>query len=156
MRILRPLALLLLLAPAAPAEEHAAAPVLAPFPLPSPDGKTLARGPAERRFRLPLGYARVEAFYRAHFGGAAGVTIVPGREDGTRTLTIRSSRPGDAWARAVVREGVVDTTVDITPVVRFQAEVVEGRGRPLVQLVLPPDAAEVRRMANSIDHTPQK
>jgi hypothetical protein len=125
------------------------------FPLPSPDGKPLARTANQRVFRVPLGFARVEAFYRQQLGTAKDVTLLTARGDGGRTLTISSRRPTDAWARAVVRESAVETIVEVTPTTRFAAEVVEGRGKPLVELVLPPDVAAVRQQANSIDHTPR-
>jgi hypothetical protein len=122
------------------------------FPLPSPDGKALAAGSDQRTFHVPFGFARVEQFYRERFGAESKVTLQASTTNGRRMLTLKSSRAGDSWAKAVVREGEVETTVEVTPVLRADAERVEGSGRPLVELVMT-RSQEVDRMVQSIDHT---
>jgi hypothetical protein len=127
----------------------------APRPLPLPTaGKAVAAAPAsaQRVFRIPLGFARVERFYRETFGGDPQITITVDRSGSARVLTLTSKRQGDAWLRAVARENAVDTTIEVTPVVRIATGVIEGHApHPLVQFVLPPNP-EVARQAASIDH----
>lgn len=127
----------------------------APFPLPMIGGKPPAIAPGQKSFRLPLGYARVTAFYRDQFRGVSGVTLSESREtrpDGApRELVVRSLRATDAWAKAVVREVEGGTTVDVTPVVRADAQDVKGAARPLVQLVIG-RSDEARKAAEAIDH----
>lgn len=138
--------------PPRPAANNAiAAP--APLPVPSPSGKPLATTPAQRTVRVPLSFARVERFYRDQLGPAAPrVTIVVERTPEGRVLTLTSRREGDAWSRAVAREGAVDTTIEITPVVRAGIIDVQGRAAgPSVQFVMPPNP-EVARQADTIDH----
>src|SRR4051812_10717548 len=95
----------------------------APFPLPLVGGKPIAVAPGQKTFRLPLGYARVAAFYREQFRGAAGVTLAERAPGGApRELSIRSLRKTDVWASAVVREVEGGTTVDVTPVLRADAQ----------------------------------
>lgn len=123
-----------------------------PFPLPMIGGKPIAAVAGQERFRLPLGFARVTAFYREHFKGAAGVTLAERSPDGSpRELTVRSLRKNDAWAKAVVREVEGGTTVDVTPVLRAGAQGVTGAARPLVQLVIG-RSEEARKAAEEIDH----
>ncbi|HEY8206752.1 MAG TPA: hypothetical protein VIG99_04675 [Myxococcaceae bacterium] len=123
-----------------------------PFPLPLVGGKPLAVSPGQKTFRLPLGYARVAAFYRDQFRGAAGVTLAERAPGGSpRELSIRSLRKTDAWASAVVREVEGGTTVDVTPILRADAEAVKGGARPLVQFVIG-RSDEARKAAESIDH----
>src|SRR5690242_20358256 len=112
-----------------------------PFPLPLVGGKPVAASPGQKSFRLPLGYARVMAFYREQFRGVAGVTLAERAPGGTldgapRELTIRSLRKTDAWASAVVREAEGGSIVDVTPVLRADAQDVKGAARPLVQFVI--------------------
>jgi hypothetical protein len=65
---------------------------------------------------------------------------------------VRSLRKTDAWAKAVVREVAGGTTVDVTPVLRADAEDVKGApARPLVQLVIG-RSEEARKAAEAIDH----
>jgi hypothetical protein len=123
----------------------------APFPLPSPDGKPLAATPGQRTFRVPYRFARVEQFYKERFARESKVTLTPSAVDGRHTLTLKSSRSGDTWAKAVIKEGEVDTTVEVTPVLRAGEERVEGNGRPLVELVLT-RSRDFDQMVNSIDH----
>jgi hypothetical protein len=129
---------------------HAEAP--APFPLPSPDGKPLAATAGQHTFRVPFRFARVEQFYKERFGRETKVTLAPSVVEGRHVLTLKSSRGADTWARAVIKEGEVDTTVEVTPVLRAGEERVEGNGRPLVELVLT-RSKDFDAMVNSIDHT---
>ena len=131
----------------------AAAPAkLEPLPLPSPNGKPIAIAAGQRSFRVPQRFAKVEAFYRERFGADKDISFTPGRaEGGTRTLTIASRRVVDTWSKVVLREAEVDTAIDVTPVIRFGPEIIEGRGKPLVQLYIP-RSPEAARMANDIDH----
>lgn len=122
------------------------------LPIPSPSGKALASSPSQRVFRVPLSFAQVERFYRGQLGAAAGVTLTLERRTEGRTLTLTSRREGDAWSRAVVRENTVDTTVEVTPMVRAGVVSVDAQvPRPAVQFVLPPNP-EVHRQAATIDH----
>src|SRR5436190_20032115 len=108
-----------------------------PFPLPLVGGKPISVAPGQKTFRLPLGYARVTAFYRDQRRGAAGVTLAERTPAGApRELTIRSLRKTDAWASAVVREGEGETTVEVTPILRADAQAVKGTASPLVQFVI--------------------
>ena len=127
-------------APAAP--PHA-------FPIPQVS-KMPPATPGQRVFRLPMRFARVEAFYREQFGGDRRVQLTIAREDDAKTLTIVSKREDDAWAKAIVREGPVDTVVEVMALVRSGPVVIEGRGPP-VQFVLPV-SRHVKEQANSIDH----
>ena len=125
---------------------------LAPLRLPAVDNKPVAVSAGQRVFRLPMRFARVEAYYRALYATDAEVRMTVARDDAGRTLTLQSRKPGDAWAKAVIREAPVDTVVEVTPVIRLGPEVVEARPqRPLVQFVFK-HADEVQRQANSIDH----
>ena len=126
-------------------------PAQASFPLPSPDGKSIATTPGQRVFHLPIRFARVERFYRERFGGDKAVSLRMERVEEAKSLTIVSQRKSDTWAKAVVREGAVDTVVEVTEVVRLGGDVVVGQAKPLVQIVLPV-SPEPLHMANSIDH----
>ena len=55
---------------------------------------------------------------------------------GKRVLTLVSSRAGDTWKKAIVREGEVETVIDVTPVLRMAEEQIEGNGKPLVQFII--------------------
>ena len=153
-RTLRPIALFLsLLAPVCSAAQGTAAPEGA-FPLPSIDGKALALTQGQKTFRVPMRYARVEQFYKEQFLNQKDVRLVPSGTDGDRTLTLTSKRKGDAWTRAVVREGKVDTSVEVVAVLRMSGEAIEGNGKPLVQFVLTrsPDAAKAAAEMNHLEH----
>ncbi|MBI3180886.1 MAG: hypothetical protein HYZ28_01945 [Myxococcales bacterium] len=123
----------------------------APFPIPSLDGKPLAPAEGKKSYRLPLSFRAVERFYRERFGRAKGVSLSLAGDEGSRVLTLVSKRPSDAWAKAVVSEGQVDTTILVTPVLQLSAEEIEGRGTPLVEFVFgrSPEAAKA---AAEIDH----
>lgn len=45
----------------------------------------------------------------------------------------------------------METVIEVTPVLRAQAEAVQGNGKPLVELVLS-RSSEVTRELESIDH----
>jgi hypothetical protein len=123
-----------------------------PFPLPLIGGKPIAITPGQKSFHLPLGYARVAAFYREQFRGVAGVTLAERSPDGApRELVVRSLRKTDTWAKAVVHEAEGGTTVDVTPVLRADVQDVKGAARPLVQLVIG-RSEEARKAAEAIDH----
>ncbi len=151
----RALAFFLLLAsPLCLAADPAPAPP-GPFPLPSLNGKALAVTEGQKTFRVPLSFARLEKFYRDQFASCAEVALTPSGTDGARVLTLTSKRKGDTWKRAVAREGAADTSVEVTPVLRMDAEKVEGNGKPLVQFVFgrSPEAAKA---AVEMDHLEQK
>lgn len=152
-RTFRPIALFLsLLAPICSAAETNAAPEGA-FPLPSIDGKALAMTQGQKTFRVPLRYVRVEQFYKDQFAGQKDVRLVPSGTDGDRSLTLTSKRKGDAWTRAVVREGKVDTSIEVVAVMRMSGEAIEGNGKPLVQFVLTrsPEAAKAAAEMNHLE-----
>lgn len=121
------------------------------FPLPSVDGKPAIRA-GERTFKVPLGFAAVERFYRAHFKGKNVAVTRTQDAAGVRMLRIVSREKSSRWARVTVREGTVDTRIEVTPVVRLDDVHVEGSGVPAVQFVIgrSPEAA---RAAAEIDHT---
>lgn len=107
-----------------------------PFPLPSIDGKPLATTPEQKRFRLPMRFEKVRAFYESQFtaqeeGLTRSLKTVP-----VRTLTFTSKRAGDTWTRATITEGETETVVVVTPVLRLDDQLVEGNGKPLVQFVI--------------------
>jgi hypothetical protein len=116
-------------------------------------GKPIAIAPGQKTFRLPLGFARVAGFYRDQFRGVAGVTLTEHapRRDAPRELVVRSLRATDTWAKAVVRETDAGTTVDVTPVLRADAQDVKGAARPLVEIVIG-RSDEARKAVESIDH----
>lgn len=121
------------------------------FPLPSLDGKPLAASEGQKVFRVPLRMVRVEQFYKERFGKVPDVTLTKGQKDGHRTLTLVSKRKGDAWKKAVVREGELETVIELTPVLRLGEEKVTGTARPLVEFVIT-RSEEARKMAEQIDH----
>ncbi|MGC4114691.1 MAG: hypothetical protein QM765_08795 [Myxococcales bacterium] len=124
---------------------------LKPLPLPSIDGKALAIAPGQKTFRVPLRFAKVEAFYRERFKADEKVTLKAAGQDGKRTLTLVSKRLDDTWAKAVVKEGEVETAIEVTPVTRLDEQKVEGtKAMPLVIVI--PRSAEVEKAANSIEH----
>ncbi len=124
----------------------------APFPLPGVEGKAPAVTEGQKHFRLPMRFEKVREFYTAQFA-QTGVQVVPGLKDGARSLTLVSKRPGDAWRKAVVHEGTMETTIDVTPVIALGEEEIRGqRPTPLVQFVFT-RSPEVQRSLESIDHT---
>ncbi|HLL53739.1 MAG TPA: hypothetical protein VK447_09350 [Myxococcaceae bacterium] len=121
------------------------------FPLPSLDGKPLAAKADQKVFRVPLRMARVEQFYRDRFATEADVSLTLTQPRGKRILTLVSKRKGDAWKKAVAREGELETVIEITPVLRLAGEQVTGSGKPLVEFVLT-RSEEVKKMVDGIDH----
>lgn len=121
------------------------------FPLPAVDGKPAAAAPEQKQFRLPMRFERVRGFYEGQFAGEGGkgVTSRLSGTPGKRVLTLTSSRPGDSWKKAVVREGEVETVVDVTPVLRLAEERIDGNGKPLVQFIIG-RSADVDRAVKSI------
>ena len=124
-----------------------------PLPVPSLDGKAISVASGQRVFHLPMRFARVEKFYRELFGADRRIAIAMERGEDLKGMTITSKREGDAWAKATVREGAVDTTVEVTPIVRLDGDTVLGNAKPLVQFVLPRNPGVVDQV-NSISHMP--
>lgn len=122
-----------------------------PFPLPAIDGKPPAVTAEQKKFRLPMRFEKVRAFYDGQFSGdeAKGVSTKVGMADGKRTLTLVSSRAGDTWKRAVIREGEVDTVVELVPVIRVVETQIEGNAKPLVQFIIG-RSADVDRAVDAI------
>jgi hypothetical protein len=126
-----------------------------PFPLPMIDGKALSVPTTHTAYRYPLRFERLRAFYQQQFTDAAQVKQTLQGGAGHRVLTLVSLRAGDEWKRAVVREGELETTVEVTPVLVLGPEAIEGQPpRPLVQFVLG-RSPEVEAAIKSIDHTEQ-
>lgn len=124
----------------------------APFPLPTVDGKPPAAAKDQKIFKVPVGFARVKSFYSDQLGKNEGVKIVETQKEGHRQLTITTSSKGESWTKAVVREGEVETTIEVTPVIRLADEQISGNGKPLVEFVFG-RSPEVDRAVKSIDHT---
>lgn len=121
------------------------------FPLPAIDGKAPAVTSEQKKFRLPMRFDKVRAFYEGQFAGdeAKGITSKVSSSEGKRTLTLTSSRAGDTWKKAIIREGEVDTAVELTPVIRLSETQIEGNGKPLVQFIIG-RSADVDRAVNAI------
>ena len=127
----------------------------ASFPLPSVDQKAVAAAPEQKVFRLPSRFEKVRDFYLAQFKDQAEVTVKAQTTAGKRTLVLTSKRAGDTWRRAVVTEGSMETTVEVTPVLRLESERVSGSGKPLVEMILP-RSPEVQKALESIDASPKR
>jgi hypothetical protein len=125
----------------------------APFPLPAIDGKPLAVTATQKSFRLPMRFEKVKAFYAERLS-SPDVTFHESSATGKRVLTIATKAKSESWKKAVVREGEVDTVVDVTPVLRLDEEQISGNGRPLVEFVFG-RSADVKKAVDSIDHTEQ-
>lgn len=128
-----------------------------PFPLPTIDGKPVAVTEGQKSFRLPMRFERARAFYEQQLGPAKaeGVTMKSSRKPTGRVLELKSTRHGDAWARAVVREvegDAAETVVDVVWVITGEATDIRGNGKPMVQFVLS-RSADVDAALKSIDHT---
>lgn len=128
------------------------------FPLPSIDGKALAATPEQKTFRLPIRFEKVRSFYDGQFTGdeAKGITSKLSGTVGKRVLTLTSSRAGDTWKKAIVREGEIETVVEVTPVLRMEEAQIEGNAKPLVQFIIG-RSADVDRAVEAIGtkHTEQ-
>lgn len=134
-----------LLAPALGAAEEARA----PFPLPTIDDKQIPVAPNQTSFRLPMKFARVETFYCDQLKGKPKISFKASGAEGARILTIESKRAEDAWAKAVVKEGEVATTVDVTFVLVMSGSTVSGTMPPVLFI---PRSAEAAKTAESIEH----
>lgn len=126
----------------------------APFPLPSIDNKPVSVSDKQKSFRLPMRFEKVRAFYEERFGPGkdAEVKLKVSGAPGQRVLAIENTRKIDSWKRAVVKEGEVETTVDVTPVMRLAEEKIDGTGKPLVEFVIG-RSGDVDRAVQGIDHT---
>ena len=123
----------------------------APFPLPAVDGKTPAVTEGQKTFRLPIRFEKVKAFYEEQFKDAKGVTVRLSGTAGSRALALESTRPTDAWKSAQVKEGEMETVVELKPVMRLADEKIGGKAPP-VQFILT-RSPEVERSLDTIDHT---
>jgi hypothetical protein len=50
-------------------------------------------------------------------------------------ISLSTKRKGDRWTKASVKEGELETVVDVTPVLEGGQIDVQGTGTPLVQFV---------------------
>ncbi len=123
----------------------------APFPLPAVDGKPLAVTEGQKTFRLPMRFERVKAFYEEQFKDLKGVSVRVTGVSGSRALTLETSRITDGWKSAQVKEGELETIVELKPVMVLGGEKIEGKAPP-VQFILT-RSGEVERSLQSIDHT---
>lgn len=116
----------------------AAALAAGPFPMPSIDGKAIAVVEGRKVFKLPMRFEKVRAFYEERFGAAKepDVSMVVTGTAGKRLVTLTSKRAGDSWKKALVKEGEVETLVEVTAVLRLKEEEITGNGRPLVEFVI--------------------
>ena len=123
----------------------------APFPLPAVDGKPLAVTEGQKAFRLPMRFEKVKAFYEERFKDLKGVTVRSSGTAGARSLALETSRTSDAWKSATVKEGELETVVELKPVLQMTGEQIDGKGPP-VEFILT-RSPEVQRSIDSIDHT---
>ena len=143
---MRALVLFLLLLPALALADAA-------FPIPSLDGKpTAASDEKGRVFQLPLGFAKVEQFYRERFKESKTVTLSSERTESGRVLKLSCRDKQAAWTRATVRETQTGTRVEIVPLLRADETQVEGNATPAVQFVLG-RSGDAAKMAEDIDHS---
>jgi hypothetical protein len=106
-----------------------------PFPLPAVDGKALAVTDKQKTFRLPMRFEKVRAFYDEQFAKEKDVSLKVSGAGGARVLALTSKRKGDRWTKATVKEGELETIIDVTPVMELGPTEVTGTGTPLVQFV---------------------
>jgi len=123
-----------------------------PFPLPSIDGKPLAVTEKQKVFRLPMRFEKVRSFYEERYGAGKekDVTFTVSGSPGSRKVLLASKRKGDTWTRAEVKEGEVETVVEVTPVLRMEEIGVSGNGKPLVEFIIS-RSPEVDNAVKSID-----
>ena len=126
----------------------------ASFPLPAIDGKPLAVTEGQKVFRLPMRFERVKKFYADQLGSTPEVTSVETSVAGKRLLTLTTKARGESWKKAIVREGEVDTVVEVTPVMRLADEEISGNGRPLVEFIFG-RSPDVEKAIKTIDHAEQ-
>jgi len=127
----------------------------ASFPLPAIDGKPLAVSEGQKVFRLPMRFEKVKKFYAEQFSATAEVTSVETRVAGKRLLTLTTRARGESWKKAIVREGEVDTVVEVTPVIQLTQEKISGNGKPLVQFIFG-RSADVDKALNTINGAEQR
>jgi len=123
----------------------------APFPLPAIDGKPLAVTEGQKVFRLPMRFEKVKKFYSEQLPEAA---VAEKSVEGKRVMTLSAKGKAESWTRAVVREGEVETVIEVTPVLRLEDEKISGNGRPLVEFVIG-RSGDVDKAVKSIDHAEQ-
>ena len=123
----------------------------APFPLPAVDGKPLAVTEGQKTFRLPMRFEKVKAFYEDQFKDAKGVTVRVTGTNGSRALALETSRTSDSWKSAQVKEGELETVVELKAVMRLDGEKIDGKAPP-VQFIIT-RSPEVDRSLQTIDHT---
>ena len=123
----------------------------APFPLPAIDGKPLAITDKQKVFRLPMRFEKVKKFYADQLS-STDVSVVESSASGKRVLTLTAKGKSESWTRAIVREGEVDTVVEVTPLLRLKDENISGNGRPLVEFIIG-RSGDVDKALKTIDHT---
>ena len=126
--------------------------VTAPFPLPAIDGKPLAVTGGQKVFRLPMRFEKVKSFYVEQLGASA--TVIEKSVSGKRVLNVTAKGKAESWVRAVIREGEVDTVIEVTAVMRLAEEEISGNGRPLVEFIIG-RSGDVQKTLNTIDHAEQ-
>ena len=124
----------------------------ASFPLPTVDGKAPAVTRDQKLFRLPIGFPRVKEFYAAQFGKNDAVKWKESEVDGKKVLTLTTSAKSETWTKAVIKQGEVETVIEVTAVMQLDAEAISGNGRPLVEFVFG-RSPDVDQAVKSIDHT---
>ena len=123
----------------------------APFPLPAIDGKPLAVTEGQKVFRLPMRFEKVKKFYAEQLPEAV---LAEKSVEGKRVITLLAKGKAESWTRAVVREGEVDTVIEVTPVLRLGEEQISGNARPLVEFVIG-RSGDVDKAVKGIDHAEQ-
>lgn len=126
--------------------------IAAPFPLPAIDGKALAVTDGQKVFRLPMRFEKVKSFYAEQLGTNA--SMVEKSVEGKRVLTLVAKGKAESWVKALVREGEVDTVIEVTPVMRLAEEEISGNARPLVEFIIG-RSGDVQKALNTIDHAEQ-
>jgi hypothetical protein len=105
-----------------------------PFPLPTVNGKPVARVEGQRKFRVPIRFEAARAFYQSNLKTAKQrLVLLAGR----RKLELTCTEPSPQWTRAVISEGDIDTVIEVTPVIQLDVLPVGAQGRPSVDLILP-------------------
>ena len=84
----------------------------------------------------------------------ATATVVEKNVSGKRVLTLTAKGKSESWVKALVREGEIDTVIEVTPVMRLAEEEISGNGRPLVEFIIG-RSADVQKALNTIDHAEQ-
>ncbi|MFO0597204.1 MAG: hypothetical protein U0228_17960 [Myxococcaceae bacterium] len=124
----------------------------ASFPLPTVDGKAPAVTRDQKVFRLPIGFERVKTFYGEQFGKNDAVKFKESVVDGKKTLTLTTAAKSETWTKAVIKQGEVETVIEVTAVMQLDAETINGNGKPLVEFVFG-RSPDVDKAVKSIDHT---